>query len=192
MSSFQFRVQDIQGEIQLFSPHPGAYPHLVSVTGKINDTVKHGKIKYVAACPIDRRASWTGSGLPFANATQAFFNTPNQGEIELSKDNMFNIKMTLPNSYYVALGTVMIPPTVFILYNNGIRDFRVPIQLSDVVPFRMLTYPNGQFTAARKDPSFYEGNDDLPVRTQEQILMDSAYNPAVGMPENFWGLRPRR
>jgi hypothetical protein len=191
MSSFQFRVQEIEGEIQLFSPHPGAYPQFASITGKINDTVMYGKIKYAAACPIDRRTSLSGSGLPFANASQAFYNTPNQGEIELAKDNVFNIKITIPNSYYAALGTVVVPPTVLIVYNNGLGELRVPIQLSDGVPFRMLTYPNGQFTSARKDATFYQGNEDLPVRTQEQILLDSAYKPAERMPENFWGLRPR-
>ena len=33
-------------------------------------------------------------------------------------------------------------------------------------------------------------NPDLPIRTQEQILIDSAYPCSNQEPNNFWGLTP--
>jgi hypothetical protein len=43
-------------------------------------------------------------------------------------------------------------------------------------------------TAARTNSLFYKGRDDLPIRTQEQILRDSGYPDKNIMPPNFWGL----
>ena len=162
----------------------------VRVTGNINDSVSHGIIKYVAASPFERRASYTGSGLPFANSTQAFENTENSGELELKRNNGFDISVKMPNSYYVGLGTYLVPPTVYIVYNNGFQDKIVGIKVANSIPYRMLTYPSTQ-TKPRDSPSFYDVQN-LPVRTQEQILRDSAYPCAMNsmMAKNFWGLKP--
>ena len=37
---------------------------------------------------------------------------------------------------------------------------------------------------------FYKSLQTLPVRSQEQILRDSAYPKKNKMPKNFWGLTP--
>ena len=58
------------------------------------------------------------------------------------------------------------------------------------IPFRMLTYQQTPVTVSRDSPNFYNGGFNLPVRTQEQILRDSAYPDKNTMPKNFWGLRP--
>ena len=39
----------------------------VKLTGRIIDNVKDNVITYVAAAPCDAMASYSGSGLPFAN-----------------------------------------------------------------------------------------------------------------------------
>lgn len=164
----------------------------IVVHGVILDDIKDNIIEYVAASPPDFRATFTGSGLPFANERMAFEGTPNSGVMQLPLGSKFTIKILYPNSYYVGLGTVIIPPTLYITYwtRDGNRKF-VPIPVSKGIPFRFLTYPM-QFTKARKDATFYEGGWQLPVRTQEQILRSSAYPSVNSMPENFWGDKPRQ
>ena len=54
----------------------------------------------------------------------------------------------------------------------------------------MLTYPQTPITISRESPKFYDGGFQMPIRTQEQILRDSAYPSNNKMPKNFWGLKP--
>jgi hypothetical protein len=165
------------------------YSFDVTVFGRIKEAVQNDTIRYVAAAPPDYRATYTGSGLPFANHQQAFDNTPNKGLVKVI-DGTFEINLMYPNSYYIGLGTVIIPPTVYLNYvtNEGLSR-QVKIQLSEGIPFRTLTYP-AQYTAPRADALFYGGGWDLPVRTQEQILRDSAYPSTNTMNFNFWGMKP--
>lgn len=156
-----------------------------TVNGAIQNPVDDNKILYYAASPPDFRTTYTGSGLPFANQEQAFYNTPNKGIIELNNGN-FSIQLLYPNSYMVGLGTVTIPPTLYIEYLSNGKKEEVSIKLSEGLPYRMLTYPS--IGRARSGPEFY--NEDLPIRTQEQILRDSGY-PGVNItPDNYWGLKP--
>ena len=166
----------------------GDVSHLndIHVYGKITEPVDSDEVRYIAANPPDYRATFTGSGLPFANQDQAFDNTPNTGYVKLV-DGTFEIHLMYPNSYYIGLGTVMIPPTVYLLYKNrdGV-DRRVSIVLSEGIPYRTLTYPS-----QRGNVGFYEGGWRLPVRTQEEVLRDSRYPSTNYTSPNFWGLKPR-
>jgi hypothetical protein len=162
----------------------------IIVTGTVKERVPSKKIIYTAASPPDYRASYTGSGLPFANQKQAFDNTPNSGTVELTSGSRFEIHVMFPNSYYVGLGTVIVPPTLFLEYENAEGEKRnISIKISDGIPYRLLTYPM-QFTRARANATFYKDGWEMPVRTQEQVLRDSAYPPINKMPANFWGLKP--
>jgi hypothetical protein len=156
----------------------------ILMTGRILEYVKDEVISFIAATPAYHGSSFSGSGLPYATPAQAFDRTPNQGIVHLTMDRQFEFIVQLPNSYYSGLGTVIVPPTVYITYNNGYIDKLVSVKISQGIPYRMLSYPN-----IRKDVSFYD-NQDLPVRTQEQILIDSAYPPTNRMWDNHWGLRP--
>lgn len=158
------------------------------VSGSINEFVDNGRIHYLAAAPADHRYSFHGSGLPFANPTQAFQHTPNKGVIELQQ-NHFEIKLRYPNSYYVALGTVLVPPTLTIEYFTSGERRVINIEIANSIPFRLLTYPRST-TYARDNPFFYKGMETLPVRTQEQILRDAGYPEKNTVPKNFWGLKP--
>ena len=177
-------------------------PKDMVVKGRINDRVVGGVIHYVAAAPPDYRATFTGSGLPFANAEMAFSQTPNRGVVKLGLNNSFEIKLAYPNAYYAGLGTVYVPPTLYISYKamnfekTVFNDREVAIKVSEGIPYRFLTYP-GWNTKARKDAGFYAGVSgekevgwDMPVRTQEQILRDSAYPMKNIMDEGYWGVRP--
>lgn len=175
----QFSSQTCSGVIKTID-------RTVEVTGTIKDNVKDGRIAFLAAAPIDRRSSFSGSGLPFTSPEQAFYNTPNSGTVELALNNKFTIKISMPGSFYEKLGTVLVPPTLFLHYNDGQKNKTIDIILSNGVPFRTLTYHNKRINAL-----FYEGNERLPVVTQEQVLLNSEYPTQSDQPEDFWGLRPR-
>ncbi len=65
------------------------------------------------------------------------------------------------------------------------------IQIDEGVPFRTLTYPAPPSNNPRDSPMFYYcSKNKLPVRTQEQVLLDSGYPEVNDMPNNFWGLKP--
>jgi hypothetical protein len=162
----------------------------VQVNLRFKETIASPVVEYVAAAPPDYRMSFAGSGLPFANADQAFANTPNRGEVRVDASMTCNFKLVMPNSYMVQVGTVQIPPTVYISFVNSAGKKQVmPIKLSDPIPFRMMTYPSGPFTKARSDPTFYD-NLTVPIGTQEEILRASAYPTTMKMPDNFWGQKP--
>lgn len=161
----------------------------LTVRIKINEAVADNKVFFIAAAPAEFRASYTGSGLPFANPSQAFHNTENQGHIILDTSREGTIHMSFPNAYYAGLGTDYVPPTLYLVYDNGYMEKVISVKLSDGIPYRMLTYPI-RGTAPRKDTMFYNGVWELPVRTQEQILRDSAYPGVNKMHPNFWGLKP--
>lgn len=164
----------------------------ITVKGSIKEHVKDNTVFYIAAAPPDYRATFTGSGLPFANQDQAFYATPNSGKVLLN-DNSFEIKLMYPNSYYVGLGTVVIQPTVYVYYIPSSGDSTTPkvisIPVSEGIPYRMLSYPM-QFTKPRENAMFYDNVYKLPVRTQEQILRSAAYPSENKMADNFWGLKP--
>lgn len=161
----------------------------ITVIGEIKDYVKDGQIYYIAASPADHHASYAGSGLPFYNQIQAFDNTPNKGSIKLDSNNTFKIDLILPNSYMVGLGSVIIPPTMYIKYinKNNIKKI-INIKLSEGIPFRHLTYPSG--SKPRANVTFYDSQFNLPIRGQEQILIDSQYPKTNETPNNYWGLKP--
>jgi len=156
----------------------------VKVSGHVTEHVKDSILTFAAAAPIDRRTSFSGSGLPFPSAHFAFDNSPNIGSIKLGHDNTFSLELQVPASYYVGLGTLLIPPTIYFSYHNGYTIVRKNVKLCDSIPYRTLTYPG-----TRTGPAFYKSH--LPVRGQEEILRSSEF-PSSTMKEyeNFWGDRP--
>lgn len=155
------------------------------IYGKVTEHVKDKTLTFAASSPCDRRTSFSGSGLPFPNAHFGFENSPNVGSLKLSDDNSFILEMQTPNSYYMGLGTLLIPPTVYFTYNNGYATKKVAVVVCDSIPYRSLTYPG-----SRVDPTFYSSFSTLPVRGQEEILKTNRY-PSDTMKEysNFWGTR---
>jgi hypothetical protein len=100
------------------------------------------------------------------------------------------INIKYPNSYYINMGTVYVEPNVKIILvdkdNKQIGKHRI-ISLGQGIPFRTLTWPRERNWNV--GPLFYKV-DDLPVRSQYQILVDSAYPSINKVPANFWGLDP--
>lgn len=146
-------------------------------------------VKYIASNPPTYNANFSGSGLPFPTEDIAFENTPNKGTVEVI-DGKFTVKIKYPGSYYQNMGTVYVPPQIKLLLvnkdNKTIGD-EIIIKLGEGIPFRTLTWPIQRDW--NKGPNFYDIRN-LPVRTQYQILLDSAYPIVNKMPSNFWGLVP--
>ena len=160
----------------------------------VNGTVSGNKVnkyyvKYVAANPPTYNANFSGSGLPFPNENVAFENTPNKGTVEVINGN-FTIKIKYPGSYYENMGTIYVPPQIKLLLvnkDNKPQGDNVIVKLGNGIPFRTLTWPIQRDW--NKGPNFYDIKN-LPVRSQYQILLDSAYPTVNKMPSNFWGLDP--
>jgi hypothetical protein len=147
-----------------------------------------GKVKYVAANAAYRNGSFSGSGLPYANEQMAFENSPNQGLVDANDGNVSVTLASVPGSYYVNLGTTLIPPCVHFLYIDSVgMKHRKIVHIGSPIPFRLLTYP-----AMRHDASFYDGRG-LPIRSQDEILHASAYRnnyPQTVTVSDFWHQRP--
>lgn len=159
------------------------------VRGQIIDDVRDGKLRYIAAAGPDRRATYSGSGLPFANQIQAFDNTPNVGIVQLDYENRFEIPLVTPNSYMIGLGSVQVPPTLYLSYErpNGEKK-TVSVRVAEPIPYRSMTYPTTP--RARVDATFYDTQFELVAKTQEKIFYDSAYPCDRKTHANFWGKRP--
>lgn len=153
------------------------------------------RIRWMAAAPAVCGAAWAGSGLPHASARSAFEPTPNRGEASVALDGTATLELPArPGAYYVGLGTVRVPPTVYVAYTLGGERVQAALPLDGdgggvpPIAFRSLTWP-----ATRAGAAFYDVPDRR-VRSQEEMLYASAYPSAVFArePANFWGARPPR
>lgn len=146
-------------------------------------------VKYWASAPPTYSLSFAGSGLPYPNEEVAFEKTPNQGVARI-ENGKFQFPLEYPNSYYDNMLKVYVPPQVQFVFSNSdgqnIGEIHAA-NLGNGIPFRSLTWP------MKRDwndgPLFY-CNNNLPVRTQEQILRDSGYPATNKEPGNFWGKMP--
>lgn len=164
-----------------------AAQHDIIVRGTLPSPSDDGVIHYIAAAPPDYRSSFSGSGLPYASAEQAFYNTPNRGSTRVGVAGGWEVKMVAPSAYYADGGMERVPPTLYLAYMSGGRHVRTSVRVSEGVPFRTLTHDDRRTSAV-----FYAPGNDGMVRSQEEILRASAF-PAVNvMPPDFWGGRPAR
>lgn len=155
------------------------------------------KMMFIAAAPYDRRYSTHGSCLPFPNYALAFEGTPNKGvamrTVRFSDDNdddkddkpAYAVKLCgMPNTFYASGGRSIVPPTVYVRF--GEREYS--IKMSCGLRNKVLNYPRRRTAMG---PSFYDNVDDLPVRSQEEILLDGSAGTDRA-PSEFWGGRPAR
>jgi hypothetical protein len=160
------------------------------VKGKVDNGPKDALITYWAANPPTFSQSYAGSALPYANPLMAYENSPNKGSVR-AVNGMFQFRIRFPNAYYIGLGTIYVNPHVNIkVCGSGDEGEVHKIELGDGIPFRTLSYAPPPLTWPRYSPIFYSGREQLPIRTQEQILRDSAFPSVNKYPENFWGLKP--
>lgn len=172
----EFITKNIRGTVSFSEDFKKCLVH-----GKILESVKNNQISFFAATPPNFRSSYYGSGHAFPNSQVAFENTTTKGIIKLNDMREFTLSFDRPNSYYAQLGSSIIPPMLYISYNNGFTEKKDKIMLNESIPYRSLTYSD-----ERKDCSFYSSLNKLPVRTQEQILRSSRYK----YNQKFWDLKP--
>jgi hypothetical protein len=149
----------------------------IVISGEVIGPIKATKIGYISAAPYDGISSFSGSGLPYPNKMVAFSNNPNKGMVNLN-NNKFQFKILRPNSYYEDFNTLREP---FVRLSID----KIEIELE--IPNSKISYRTLQYPKSRKNPNFYTVKQ--PIRSQEQILLDSAYN-VNREATNFWGLKP--
>ena len=159
----------------------------IIIEGVLTESTDDNKVYYIAAAPPDYRQSFTGSGLPFHSEEQAYDNTPNIGQQYLL-NNKYSIKIKKPNAYHNSLDGVIVKPHVIIYFYKNKEKKEIKLDIPDRIPFRDIRYHGGEKTY-RNNVDFYY-NPNLPIRTQEQILIDSQYPAIDMMPANFWGYKP--
>jgi len=142
------------------------------------------RIRWIAPTSIHRTIGFNGSGLPYHNADQAFFNTNNKGLIE-SRDGSFSINMSeLPSAYYTGLGSLYVPPVVMLEteIEGNKESYRTHIFLSPLgVPYRWIAgSPPGP--KIQNDDNevgramFYSGRENLGLaQNQEAMLRYKGY-----------------
>jgi hypothetical protein len=86
------------------------------------------------------------------------------------------------------MGTIYIPPQVrMVIVDKDNKELSkiLTLNLGEGIPFRTLTWPKQRNW---NEGSLFYNNQTLPVRSQYQILLDSAYPSKNVMPKNFWGM----
>ncbi len=144
-------------------------------------------VKFWAPAKPTRGYSFPGSGIPYPNEAIAYQNTTNLGVVELIRGS-FEFIVNRPGSYYKDLGKTLVKPEIrfqFSDLNNNPLSGIYSIPVGEGVAFRTQSWtPKRDWNIG---PMFFKAN--LPIRSQEQILRDSAYT--LEEPANFWGLTPR-
>jgi hypothetical protein len=93
-------------------------------------------IKYLAASPLMRGYSYSGSALPFPNYESAYENTPNQGTVPVVGGE-FTIKILHPSEYYTTQGKILMKPHIHFKFPD--MNKLVTIVIGDIIPNRSLT-----------------------------------------------------
>ena len=140
----------------------------ISITGVIKNRQKYKNALLLAPNPIDKMASYSGTGLPFPCADIAFEDTPN---LHLVPSETVNATFKYPNSYYtVANKTKLVSSIFFVLEKyDGEKEF-VRFELKDMFPLRTLVNRE-----SRTGPEFYSKKFEiLPIDTAEVIMKEYA------------------
>lgn len=172
---------------------------MVRVEGRVEDSIDDGMLHYFAPAPPERRTAFSGSGLPFANARQAFDGTRNRGTLALGATassasahpgTSFVLDLPFPNGYYAGLGARHVSPAVHVWYVSRGRRRMSVIQVGEYgAAFRALPRPDIPAHPAH-GPTFYQAYPTV-ARSQEDILRASDYPSRThSVPPNFWSTRP--
>lgn len=117
---------------------------------------------YIAAAPADVRTTFSGSGLPFISADQAFRGTPNSGVVSAPSRNVA-VELAFPNKVY-EMSVSCILPSLFLMYTSHGRKQYHQVKLGNFAyPSRDVVY------------TAHPARDFTYVKTQEQYLLETAY-----------------
>lgn len=142
----------------------------ISIKGYLNDINNYKKVILLAANSVEKRASYSGSGLPFPCPEIAFENTPNVYEVPRS--GIIDIVFTYPNSYYTVANKEKVISSIFLIletFDNNKQFIR--LELEDLYVLRTLVDRE-----TRNGPQFYSDKYDiLPIDTAENTMINYAY-----------------
>jgi hypothetical protein len=136
----------------------------IHITGIIFNRQNYKNVVFVANNPIDKKASYSGTGLPFPCAEIAFEGTNNIKMVDT--EGNIDIKFSYPNSYYSVANKKKVISSVFLIIEmaNGTKEF-IRLQLEDLYPLRTLINRE-----TRNGPEFYSSKYEiLPVDTAEEV-----------------------
>jgi hypothetical protein len=153
-------------------------------------------LEYWAASPPTLNQSYSGSGLPYPSEEVAFEHSPNRGKVSI-EDSFVTLYIHFPNSYYKHGGREYVPPTLYFILKdkqgNNVSEINT-LKLGEGIPYRTLQWPRQRNWLSSVMPyggSLFYTNPTMPkVRTQEQILKESAYPSSNMETSNFWGKKP--
>ena len=83
----------------------------ILVQGEVKSKTPNPVIVYWAPNPPTYSSSFSGSALPFHDSIQAYYKTPNVGATQCN-NRKFEFRIQYPNSYYIGLGSLYVPPHV--------------------------------------------------------------------------------
>ena len=137
----------------------------IHITGVVYNRHNYKNVVFVANNPIDKKASYSGTGLPFPCADIAFEGTKNVAMV--NDTGNIDIKFSYPNSYYSVANKKKVVSSVFLIIemSNGSKEF-IRLQLEDLYPLRTLINRE-----TRNGPEFYSNKYEiLRVDTAEEVL----------------------
>ena len=115
----------------------------LDITGRVLNPAQFSRIELMAAAPIDRKTSYSGSGLPFTCSGMALEGTPNYAEVPVTEEGNFSVLFQYPNSYLSDDAHTKVPPSVFVvltpLAQAQAQPTIVRLELPDDLPVRTLT-----------------------------------------------------
>lgn len=152
--------------------------------GQFSSEIDGNVVNFIAPSPPDYRSSFNGSALPYASKKQAYDNTPNIGNVQLSSDNSFVVKLAYPNAYYGDFSNELENPYVLLSYSFEGVEKTLKIELNKIINnIRTLRHH------VNHNEMFYDNESNLDIRSQEKILRDSQFKNTDDV-NSFWGRRP--
>jgi len=110
------------------------------INGTINNPENYVRMELLAPNPVDRGASYSGSGLPYPCPSIAFDESPNYYLIP-ENGHFNNVVFSYPNSYYTIGGPNKVPSSLFITLHPKNNDkIHLRFELKDLFPLKTLTY----------------------------------------------------
>lgn len=137
----------------------------IHISGQVINRPAYTNVVFLANNPMDKKSSYSGTGLPFPCADIAFEGSSNIYTVGESGD--INCVFTYPNSYYTVANKKKIISSVFVIVEllNGHKEM-IRLELEDMYPLRTLINRE-----ARNGPEFYSSKYDiLRIDTSEEVM----------------------
>lgn len=138
----------------------------LQLRGEVKDPARYVRMELIAAAPMDRMTTYSGSGLPWPCPSFALTGTPNYYAIPATGNIITTFRY--PNAYYTDDAITKVPPSIYArLYAPDQADpVILRMELPDQAPLRTLTH-----RPTRTGPDFYAWKDVLVELTTAEKTM---------------------